>query len=519
MGLLSFLTRPIVAGQIARVAEREGVEAAVRALSLASDGRDPGLWLDVADRLLRADRREDVAQLLRSAPDCPEVLAARASVSGSADEATTLLERAVELRPANEGTAAALAAELVAKDELERAVALLEPFRDGLSEQSALILGEALFGLERHEDALEVVRPHVLAHEADARSIMGAGISRTDVAQQLLALHNELVSLVAGDEGLTVDLAARRQLDGGAAVNHRLLARSLMLNRPRLAPTLELRSVEATAALGTELRANGKDEATALVQLGQAALRRGAVRDARELFNRARELAPDHFGASLGDAVCLDILQRDLVSKAGSLPHLTTPPAIEAVVPDWAALTPLERRVVVASIEPLEWMLPVLAAQGCRVRVLPLDVRPVDLPELAELSGTRVDGDHRSWEGIEGLASSTLAVVKVETLCDVTPNGWTFGHEFAHLCELRLPAAVRGRLDALYERALDAEYAFEQYALQNVHEFFAVNYQHALCERYGIALEREHDDEGLLAEAIRLFAPPTQAWPASNRIA
>lgn len=60
-----------------------------------------------------------------------------------------------------------------------------------------------------------------------------------------------------------------------------------------------------------------------------------------------------------------------------------------------------------------------------------------------------------------------------------------------------------------FERALEAEFAFEQYALSNVHEFFAVNYQHALCERYGIRLEREHDDEGLLAEAIALYAAPT----------
>lgn len=508
MGLFSFITRPFVAGQIVRTAEQEGVEAAARALRLASETGEPALWLEVAERLLQSGRREEAALLLRSAPDGPEVIELRAAAAASAEEARPLLERAVELQPGNESAAAALAAELVAAGELERAAALLHPFREGLAAETALVLGEALFGLERFEEALDVVRPHVLAHEADARSMLSAGLSRTDVAQQLRGLHDELVSLVAGDEGLTVDLAARRQLDGSSAINHKLLAKSLMLDRPRLAPVLELRSVEATRALGEGLRAEGKDEATVLVQLAQAELRRGATRDAHALFTRARGHAADHYGASLGEAVALDMLQRSLVAKAERLPKLAAPAALAQLVPDWPALTPLEQRVVVASIEPLSWMLPELAREGCRVRVLPLDVRPVDLPELADLAGASVEDDHRSWEGIEGLASSTLAVAKVETLVDVTPHGWTFAHEFAHLCELRLPGPVRGRLDALFERALEAEYAFEQYALKNVHEFFAVNYQHALCERYGITLEREHDEDGLLAEALRLYDRP-----------
>jgi len=33
--------------------------------------------------------------------------------------------------------------------------------------------------------------------------------------------------------------------------------------------------------------------------------------------------------------------------------------------------------------------------------------------------------------------------VKVETLLDVTQEGWTFAHEFAHLVERILPPAAR----------------------------------------------------------------------------
>lgn len=70
-----------------------------------------------------------------------------------------------------------------------------------------------------------------------------------------------------------------------------------------------------------------------------------------------------------------------------------------------------------------------------------------------------------------------------------------------------MPNAARRRLDALSLRTHESEYAFEQYALKSVHEFSAVNDQRLLCQRYGVPLNRERDEEGLLDAALELFAP------------
>ncbi len=72
-----------------------------------------------------------------------------------------------------------------------------------------------------------------------------------------------------------------------------------------------------------------------------------------------------------------------------------------------------------------------VAKAGAEIRILRIDVRATDLPELADARGFRVEADHRSWQGIEGLAGKQLSAVKIAELDEVTLRGCTFAHGLA----------------------------------------------------------------------------------------
>jgi len=92
--------------------------------------------------------------------------------------------------------------------------------------------------------------------------------------------------------------------------------------------------------------------------------------------------------------------------------------------------------------------------------------------------------------------------VKVETLLDVTQEGWTFAHEFAHLVERILPPAAQLSLEPLFERACNTSYAFHSYQLRDPHELFAVAYTDFLLLRYHLPSELCLDDEGALKAVL-----------------
>jgi hypothetical protein len=137
---------------------------------------------------------------------------------------------------------------------------------------------------------------------------------------------------------------------------------------------------------------------------------------------------------------------------------------------------------------------------------LPLDVRITDRPELARLAGERAEDDHRGYDALGGVAAHAegIACVKVEELLDVTQEGWTFAHEFAHLAERALTPAAQQHLEALFARACATSYAFHSYQLRNQCELFAVAYTDFLLVRYQLPSELRLDDEGAL-EAVLDF--------------
>jgi hypothetical protein len=269
-----------------------------------------------------------------------------------------------------------------------------------------------------------------------------------------------------------------------------------------------LKTVQEYEQLGKELLEKDPKSAVGMCQLGIAALRRGDDRRAVELFEAARDAGPSHFGALLGSGAARQIDQRNLYREALRLPEGVAWPGLAEVVPAWPALTGLERRVVCASVEPLKWFLPRLAEAGARMHILPLDVRVVDLPEFASAQEERMENDHRSLAAIGGVAQHGIACARIESLLDVSEDGWTFAHEFAHVAHHVFDEDTQRTIEDLHHRANgeDELYAFSQYQLSNPFEFFACAYVDHLLETHLGADKLHGEPEGVALETRRFLA-------------
>jgi hypothetical protein len=290
-------------------------------------------------------------------------------------------------------------------------------------------------------------------------------------------------------------------------VNFTLLAAHQMLGAPCRAPSLELLPLEKLRALADErLRSNASD-GIGQVQRGMVALREVRFREAARHFERALELSPDDFAPLLGKGAALTLEQQDVLGNLKHLPEVVSLEGLERVFPDWPALTERERRVVHASALPLRQFLPRLAQGGYRVRILPLDVRASDLPELAEWRDERAEDDHRTFEALDGVAVGNMAIAKIEGLLSLAPGaqGWVLAHEFAHLVLFAGPEQLRARVHKLLRRAARTGYVGSEYQKQNEDEFFACAYTEYLARRYGLDAEQELDDRGIAAELLAFF--------------
>jgi len=266
-----------------------------------------------------------------------------------------------------------------------------------------------------------------------------------------------------------------------------------------------LEPVDVAVARADRMLSSDPRSAHALCLKGSALLRLGKLDAARERFEEAAALDGRCFAAFLGLGAVFDHERYGLLGAAGGLPVFPEPVELGAIVPDLPALTPLELRVVCASAAPLAGALPAVAAAGARIRLLPIDVRPTDVPELSGTISGRTE-DHRSYDAIGGLAASRLAVARIDELLDVvSESGLVFAHELAHLAFFHLAGELRERVEALHREATELGWVAEAYALENPDEFFAVSYTDWLRQRYGLPLRREPDDEGIFDAIAAVF--------------
>jgi tetratricopeptide (TPR) repeat protein len=435
--------------------------------------------------------------------DLQQLAAALAVEVGDVDEALEAQRRVVVSSPKDVDAVVALADLLLASERFEEVLELLRPRRGDADIDTKL--AEALFVHGDNQQAFAILDEVCTRYYDQLKRVYGTEWQllkrRYDEADRL---RHDVYAEMHGREA-TIELAAAEgKLDARAGVNYRLLGARLAAMSERLAEQLVLEPPDATEARGARILASSRGHGLALV--GCAQLRRGELTAAHKTFERACEADGKCFPAFLGLGAVLDCERHDLHRLVARLPQPVRPPArLAEVVPDLPVLTLLERRVVVASAQPLAALLPRLAERDVQMRILPIDVRATDLGLFQDVAGERAD-DHRSYDAISGVATHGGAVAKIEELLDVTgETGLTFAHELAHLAFFHMADDQAARWLELYEHACAVGYANIDYALSNPDEFFAVSYAEYLCQRYELPGAPEHDDEGIRGALTKMF--------------
>jgi tetratricopeptide (TPR) repeat protein len=466
------------------------------------------------EQLLFDDDLAAAAALLEVALALPDVgvatlLAAEnvCTLRGDLAQAIELCERALEVTPDDDALAIRLAGRLTDADRAQEALDVLDLLSsDG--PELRIERGRALLALDRLAEAVEALRPAGAAYESAMKHAMTreawdeARRGYEDVSQLISAAQSQQ----SGAESVVVEPALAGKLDARSAVNYRLLAESLMVDTPYRPGSVELATPLQTLERARARRQHGDEDAVSLALQGEAELRLGKVEAALRSFEAATAADGKHFAGFRGIAAAMTFDQHRLLRRAAELPSLPGPRDLSWVVPDWGALTELERAVVLASIHPLRGALSALKRADATIRLLPIDVRTVDLPQWQSAARDRLEGDHRALAATGGVASAEerLAAARIEELLDVaSESGWTFGHEFAHLVYFHLED--RAPVLDLYERAARYPHVAGSYQMSNEHEFFAVAYQDYLRERYAMPSYRERDGEGVWAACVAYF--------------
>jgi tetratricopeptide (TPR) repeat protein len=427
------------------------------------------------------------------------------AVVGKLERSVELCQQALDRRPESDRLVRRLALRLLDVRRPAEALELLEAAAVSTPEQQ-LVRGNALLALERPAEALPILEAVIDYYELEMKQTLDRSMwtAARDRCHEARELHDAAHAELHGAESVVASAANLGNL-ANAGGNYRLLAESLMVECEHVPATTELEAPERTLERLRDKRGEHDDAAT-LALRGCALLRVGRPHDARHMFEAACELDGTHFAGFRGLGTTRDIEQLDLLTQAARLPEHPCPPLLPSVVSDWPALTDLERKIVIASAHPLRGALPRLAAAGARIRLLPIDVRTVDLPEWKRDAGARFTDDHRAMDALGGVASSTqqLAAARIEALLDVvSPSGFVFAHELAHLAFFQMedPSAVL----ELYDWAAEIPYIASSYQMSNADEFFACAYQDYLRAHYGLRSYREPDDQGVWAAVVELF--------------
>jgi tetratricopeptide (TPR) repeat protein len=515
------------AGRAARRAEQifqsAGFEAAAAALD-AVQGLGGGPWAQFARALYDDERRPEAERALRRAlalePGRAEALILLAELLAETDRAAEAIEtyrEVLERHPRSPAQALALARLLLGQGDFAGVRDVLTPFPRH-SQEILMTLAAAHYELGEHQAVLDVMGPAIEVMRLDLKQGLGdPGGHRQLYAeyQEAQSLYSDAYAALHGREKVIEAKVIRGDLDPGAAVNYRLLGEARMAEAPAWEADVRLRSVEEGLAFGKSLIEAG-ERSRGLCHQGLSRLREGRLEQARKHFDQAREEDDGNYAAYLGLAAVIDVDQARAFDRLAALPELPAPPLIERVVIDWPALTADERKVVTLVVSPVAPVLARIAEAGAFVRLLPIDARLTDLPEMAEPEGEaeRFD-DHRCLQAITGAANHQVCASKIEELlCLTGDRDSVFAHELAHLVHFHLPEPLQGEIDALYERAMAEEHVATNYQTTNSAEFFAVAYTDFIAHTYDLRSRRELDEEGILEDVfdlIRALGGPEEA--------
>lgn len=370
---------------------------------------------------------------------------------------------------------------------------------DATRVETAEVRAEALAALDRPEEAIALLADLMARDHRVMRSSLDRFEWQTanDRVERALQLHDALVAETQGAEQVVVAAMRSGRLDPRAAVNFRLLADSLMVDSTHVPGAITVEDPQATLSAGYD-----RSDPWSVARFGEAKLRTGAVSEAKHLFERCRELDGRCFAAYRGLAGVGSVQITRTFDRIHSLPNPAAPQGIEDVVVDWPCLTEVERRIVAASVHPLRSFLPALREAGVTMRLLPIDVRTVDLPAFGGLSSVTFD-DHRNFAALGGVASSVerLATSRIEDLLGFADDGGlVFAHEFAHLAYYCLPED--NPFADMHAVAINSPHVGTSYELSNEDEFFAGAYESYLRRSWDLPTRRIEDDLGVYTIAF-----------------
>ncbi|MCO4774270.1 MAG: hypothetical protein KDA24_29860 [Deltaproteobacteria bacterium] len=420
------------------------------------------------------------------------------------DDEVATLRTAVKAHPRNPEPRARLARLLGDLDRATEALALLQaaPAEDALLDLERCAV---LIDLGRGDEALPELEEMVPQLEGALR---GAFDDNYRILRERLMRANALLDDVhvtrEGGQARVLSAASRGQIDRHAAINYTLIGQGLMARSGAQPVSLRVQPLDED---GTALALdNARGDLIARTRHGLSELRLGHPSRAKLLFSRAHEADASYFPAALGLGAAMRMEETHAIRRIDDLPALHSITGLERLLPDWAALTELERRVVHASALPLRCALPALSKARAQLIVLPLDVRPSDRRELSEVGES--DEPHAvATDALAGFAMPHLAVVRLEDLLDTTsPNmSWVFAHELAHMAMWRLPERTQQSIERLHQRALDNPWAVGGYQQKNPQEFFAVGYEGWLRTKYRRHGAPVRDEAGIVDELFALF--------------
>ncbi len=213
-------------------------------------------------------------------------------------------------------------------------------------------------------------------------------------------------------------MVATGLLDARSGHNHYLLGLEMRANAEEPLATLaplgpaDIDDGVLHARLGVD-----PADVDALCQLGLSALRCADPRHGGRWFRRAIEADPHYFPAQLGLAASMRVEEQGTFSAVKRLGEAPDNPAWAPLFPDWAVLTTSERRIVAASVSPLQHWAMALMEQGAQLRILPLEARLADVGE-GEWVGAWIhdllDVDESGWPVAEQVAWRAFGAMEAD---------------------------------------------------------------------------------------------------------
>lgn len=389
------------------------------------------------------------------------------------EDELALVRQAAEAFPKDTGRRSHLADLLLEFEAPAEALAVLDaaPSSDRILDTSR---AAALAELGQLEEARRLAQELARYWEDAARGSLMEGESMDAVHQHNRCLGTlEHIAALETGHGI-LGAAASGRLDRHAHQNYTSIG--LALKDEGIGASPDPLSLPDEYAAEDALK-DAPRSAKALCDAGMVALRQGSFKTAQKHFRTAHELHVKHFPAALGLGAAMRLEETEAWRGLDALPELTPDRSLAAFVEDWEALTPEERRVVQASTEPLRPLWTQLAADGARLRILPLAGRFDD-----------------------AVGDGTLGFIRIENLLDTTSQdgAWSLGYVVADMCFRKLPGHVTGELQALHRKATELEWAVGTWAQLDPSSLFATAYRGWLHRKYGRKWAPKRDSEGIV---------------------